>query len=156
MTLTKAKLAVQVQRGVYGVKPWEAQRLVQRVLEIITAALVRGEDVLISGFGKWMVRRKHPRRGRNPQTGEDLLLSERRVVVFKPSTTLRRRLNPQAGGSGRPGDGLAAAVRLAGLKQEARQNPWSCRQRGQKYHKGQHHAGSYGCTGLTPRGGLRR
>jgi len=90
--MTKAKLAAQVQKGVYGVKPWEAQRLVNRVLEIIMDALVRGEDVLITGFGKFVVRHKTPRRGRNPQTGESLLLSERQVVVFKPSTVLRRRL----------------------------------------------------------------
>ena len=92
MTLTKAKLAAQVQKRVYDVKPWEAQRLVDRVLEIIKATLAQGEDVLITGFGKFVVRRKHPRRGRNPQTGEDLLLAARRVVVFKPSSVLRRRL----------------------------------------------------------------
>ena len=92
MTLTKAKLAAQVQQRVYGVKPGEAQKLVDRVMEIIKDTLVRGEDVLITGFGKFVVRRKQPRRGRNPQTGEDLLLAERRVVVFKPSSVLRRRL----------------------------------------------------------------
>jgi len=92
MTLTKAKLAAQVQQRVYGVKPWEAQKLVNRGLEIITDTLVRGEDVLITGFGKFVVRRKHPRRGRNPQTGEDLLLAARRVVVFQPSSVLCRRL----------------------------------------------------------------
>ena len=92
MTLTKAKLAAQVQKRVYDVKPWEAQKLVDRVMEIIKDTLVRGEDVLITGFGKFVVRRKQPRRGRNPQTGEDLLLRERRVVVFKPSSVLRRRL----------------------------------------------------------------
>ncbi|MGQ9921566.1 MAG: integration host factor subunit alpha [Desulfobacca sp.] len=100
-TLTKAKLAAQVQQAVYGVKPWEAQRLVQRVLAIITDTLVRGEDVLISGFGKFMVRHKQARRGRNPQTGESLTLPARRVVVFRPATTLRQRLNPKAAAAAR-------------------------------------------------------
>ncbi len=93
MTLTKAKLAEQVQKRVYGVKPWEAARLVNRVLEIIQATLARGEDVLITGFGKFVVREKNRRRGRNPQTGEELMLRERRVVTCKPATTLRAKLN---------------------------------------------------------------
>ncbi len=94
MTVTKARLIEAVQKGVYGVKPWEARRLVERVLEIIQDTLVRGEDVLISGFGKFEVREKRPRQGRNPQTGDRLLLRERRVVVFKTASTLRRQLNP--------------------------------------------------------------
>jgi len=91
-TWTKAKLAASLQKRVYGVKPSEAQKLVGRVMEIIKDALARGEDVLITGFGKFVVRHKHPRRGRNPKTGESLLLAARRVVVFKPSTVLRQRL----------------------------------------------------------------
>lgn len=92
VTLAKAKLIDQVRR-VQGVKPWEAPRPVDRLLELIMEILASGEEVLISGFGKFVVRDKHPRRGRNPQTGEELMLRERRVVVFKPSSTWRSRLN---------------------------------------------------------------
>lgn len=92
MTLTKARLAQKVQSRVYDVKPWEAQQLVERVIEIMKDALANGEDVLITGFGKFAVRHKNSRRGRNPQTGDSLILAERRVVVFRPSGVLRRRL----------------------------------------------------------------
>ncbi len=63
------------------------------VLDIVKDALAREEDVLISGFGKFSVRSKNSRRGRNPQTKQDLILRARRVVVFKTSGVLRQRIN---------------------------------------------------------------
>ena len=67
--------------------------IVESLLEIIKKTLASGEDVLISGFGKFCVRGKEKRRGRNPQTGEDLMLGSRRVVGFKCSGKLRERMN---------------------------------------------------------------
>jgi len=95
VTLTKAKLAEKIQKSVWDVKPSEAPRLVERVVQIIKDTLAGGEDVLISGFGKFEVQRKHSRQGRNPQTGDSLTLRQRQVVVFKISSTLRRKLNPK-------------------------------------------------------------
>ena len=63
------------------------------VLEIIKANFESGEDVLISGFGKFCVNEKRKRRGRNPATGEDMMLSSRKVVTFKCSGKLRKRIN---------------------------------------------------------------
>jgi integration host factor subunit alpha len=63
------------------------------LLEIIKGTLEKSEDVLISGFGKFCVKNKKQRRGRNPATGDDLLLRERRVVTFKCSGKLRKKLN---------------------------------------------------------------
>lgn len=99
MTITKSKLAEQIQEQVYGVRPHEALRLVEKVLRIIKDTLSSGEDVLISGFGKFVVRKKHSRRGRNPQTGDSLTVRKRQVVTFKPSTTLRVKMNPPSGDS---------------------------------------------------------
>jgi len=67
--------------------------LVESTLEIMKSTLASGEDVLISGFGKFCVREKGKRRGRNPQTGEDKMLRARRVVVFKSSGKLREKVN---------------------------------------------------------------
>ena len=67
--------------------------IVESLLEIIKRTLASGEDVLISGFGKFCVRDKEKRRGRNPQTGEDMTLRSRRVVTFKCSGVLRDRIN---------------------------------------------------------------
>lgn len=67
--------------------------IVESLLEIIKKTLASGEDVLISGFGKFCVRDKEKRRGRNPQTGEDMTLRSRRVVTFKCSGVLRDRIN---------------------------------------------------------------
>jgi integration host factor subunit alpha len=71
----------------------KAAKAVEATFEIIRRTLEGGEDVLISGFGKFCVKDKGKRRGRNPVTGEDLMLAERRVVTFKCSTVLKRKLN---------------------------------------------------------------
>ena len=67
--------------------------IVESLLEIIKTTLERGEDVLISGFGKFCVKEKNKRRGRNPATGSDLILRERKVVTFKCSGKLRNKIN---------------------------------------------------------------
>jgi integration host factor subunit alpha len=92
MALTKEKLIAQLQTQVGMTKP-ESRQLVERVFEIMKSILVDGEDLLISGFGKFHVREKNERRGRNPQTKEILMLRPRRVVVFKTSGILRGRVN---------------------------------------------------------------
>ncbi len=76
-----------------GLKRKEAVDAVEALLEIIKRTLESGEDVLVSGFGKFCVRLKKTRRGRNPQSGEDLILAERRVVTFKYSSVLRDKIN---------------------------------------------------------------
>jgi integration host factor subunit alpha len=68
-------------------------RIIESLFEIIKDDLGKGHDVLISGFGKWTVKEKKKRKGRNPQTGESLTIDARRVVTFKPSTVLRDAVN---------------------------------------------------------------
>jgi len=92
MTLTKAQLLDSIHKQVDLPKTKSAQ-VIESLLEIIKRTLENGEDVLISGFGKFCVKDKRKRRGRNPQTGRDLLLDERRVVAFKCSGVLRDKLN---------------------------------------------------------------
>jgi len=82
MTVTKADLAQKVSDDC-GFMKGEALEIVEKLLEIIKSRLVAGEEVLISGFGKWQVKSKHARRGRNPQTGEALVLNARRVITWK-------------------------------------------------------------------------
>ena len=68
-------------------------KIVESLLELMKKKLKNGEDILISGFGKFCVKDKSERRGRNPTTGEDLMLGSRRVVVFKCSGVLKDKLN---------------------------------------------------------------
>lgn len=93
MTLTKADLIQQVHQLHQQLTKTEAMEAVELFLEHIKASLEQGDNLLLSGFGKFNVREKNARRGRNPQTGEELLLDARRVVTFKPSGKLRARLN---------------------------------------------------------------
>ena len=67
--------------------------LIETLLELVKSSLAAGEDVLISGFGKFCVHEKRERRGRNPATGEDMILAPRRVVTFKCSGQLRDKIN---------------------------------------------------------------
>jgi len=92
MTLTKDYLISSIGDRL-GISKFESTRLVESVLETIKTSLSNGEDVLISGFGKFTVREKGARRGRNPATGEDLTLDPRRVITFKCSPVMRDRIN---------------------------------------------------------------
>ena len=92
MALTKEKLISRLQIQV-GLSKQESRAVVERVLAIIKDTLSSSEDLLISGFGKFSVRQKNARRGRNPQTKQNLILRARKVVVFKTSGVLRHRIN---------------------------------------------------------------
>lgn len=92
MAITKEKLTILVQDQL-GVSRQESKQIVDRVFQIMKDTLSRGEHILISGFGKFSVRQKRARRGRNPITNKDLTIAARKVVVFKHSSVLRRRLN---------------------------------------------------------------
>ena len=92
MTLTKASIieTVSTKNG------WTAKQLseyVDLLLEIMKNSLASGEDLLISGFGKFTVKEKRERRGRNPATGDDLILRSRKVATFKGSGRLRDHIN---------------------------------------------------------------
>ena len=92
MTLTKAHIAQKVANDC-GFMRNEAAEVVEKLLDIMKKKLIAGEDVMISGFGKWHVRSKRPRRGRNPQTGHEMVLDARRVVTWKYSPVLKKAVN---------------------------------------------------------------
>ena len=93
MTLTKADLVQQVYKTHPTLTKAQATYSVEAFLAISKDALIKGEDLLLSGFGKFNVKDKKARRGRNPQTGDELTLDARRVVTFKPSGILRDKIN---------------------------------------------------------------
>jgi len=92
MSLTKEHIMNSVHHQL-GLPKTKSAHLVESLLEIIKARLENGEEVLISRFGKFCVKNKNSRRGRNPATGEDLLLGSKRVVTFKCSPVLRDKMN---------------------------------------------------------------
>ena len=92
MTLTKANIVEAVAEQI-GYPKNQSFELIETLLEIIKITLESGEDVLVSGFGKFCVKTKNERRGRNPSTGEDMILEPRRVVTFNCSRKLRDRIN---------------------------------------------------------------
>ncbi|MBW1722110.1 MAG: integration host factor subunit alpha [Deltaproteobacteria bacterium] len=94
MTLTKADITESIYHQC-GYSKGKSIRLVETLLEIIKRTLESGEEVLISGFGKFSVKYKKERRGRNPATGEDLTLGARKVVTFRCSPVLRAKMNGQ-------------------------------------------------------------
>ena len=94
MTITKTKLVESICRKSELLKR-ESTSTVESLLEIIKRTLESGEDLLISGFGKFVVKEKKERKGRNPHTGNDLILDARRIVLFKCSNKLRKNLNGQ-------------------------------------------------------------
>ena len=92
MTVTKKQLteSIHEQTGIPKSKSFE---IVETVIEMIISSLENDEDVLISGFGKFCVKEKNARRGRNPATEEAMMLPARKVVTFKCSRTLRDKVN---------------------------------------------------------------
>lgn len=95
MALTKADI-IQTVSEESGFSKKQSMETVETLLEIIKRTLETGEDVLISGFGKFCVKEKRQRRGRNPATGSAMTLDARRVVTFKCSGRLREKINDQA------------------------------------------------------------
>ena len=91
MAVTKDDIVARIHEVGFSKK--QAVDFVEALIEIIKANLEKGDDVLISGFGKFCVKRKNQRRGRNPATGQDLMLRERRVITFKCSGKLRNKIN---------------------------------------------------------------
>jgi integration host factor subunit alpha len=92
MTLTKA-LIIESLSNRTGFPKNKSAEIIETILEAIKRSVESGDDVLISGFGKFCVKNKKERRGRNPATGEDMMLSPRRVVTFKCSGRLRDKIN---------------------------------------------------------------
>jgi integration host factor subunit alpha len=91
MAVTKDDIVARIHE--VGFTKKQAVDLVETLIEIIKSNLQKGEDVLISGFGKFCIKKKNQRRGRNPATGEDLMLRERRVITFKCSGKLRNKID---------------------------------------------------------------
>ena len=92
MALTKAQIVSTVQNHL-GLSRKSSSQLIENLLEIIKKTLENDEDVLISGFGKFCVKQKRERKGRNPATGDDMMLAPRKVVTFKCSGKLRDKIN---------------------------------------------------------------
>ncbi len=92
--MTKADLVVKIYEG-FSCQKKEAVELVDLVMEILKEAIANEGHVKISGFGTFVVRQKADRNGRNPQTGETIRITSRKVVVFKPSVVLKNRINPK-------------------------------------------------------------
>ena len=92
MTLTKIQIVESINNEI-GIPKNKSTEIVETLLEIIKRTLASGEDVMISNFGRFCVKEKSERKGRNPATGEDLMLEPRKVVTFKCSGKLRDRVN---------------------------------------------------------------
>ena len=92
MALTKHDIAERIREQL-GFPRNESIEITETLLELIKASLESGDDVLVSGFGKFCVKDKKERKGRNPATGDDLMLKPRRVVTFKCSGKLRDKVN---------------------------------------------------------------
>jgi len=90
--MTKADIVEEIYERV-GFSKKESADLVEAVFSVIKDTLASGQKVKISGFGNFVVREKNARKGRNPQTGEEILLGARRVLTFKPSLVLKNVLN---------------------------------------------------------------
>jgi len=94
--MTKADIVEKIQAGT-GMTKIESAEMMEEVFSIMKSTLEQGENLKISGFGSFVVKQKNDRRGRNPQTGETITISSRRIVTFKPSSILRKAINSDQG-----------------------------------------------------------
>jgi len=91
--MTKADIVDTIYEKV-GFSRKESADIVDLVFDLLKETLEKGDKIKISGFGNFVVREKRPRKGRNPQTGDEIQITARRVLTFKPSQVLRKALNP--------------------------------------------------------------
>ncbi len=97
-TLTRADLAAAINSAI-GLSRTDAAALVEMIIDEILDCLESGEDVKISSFGNFAIREKKARIGRNPKTGEEVTITPRRVLTFKPSQVLKKKVDAGRGGS---------------------------------------------------------
>ena len=90
--MAKADIVERIYTRV-GFSKKEAADVVESIFEVIKGRLESGEKVKVSGFGNFVINEKRPRKGRNPQTGEEIIITGRRVLTFKPSQVLKRTIN---------------------------------------------------------------
>jgi integration host factor subunit alpha len=107
--MTKSDIVKAVYEKVGGFSKKEAADLVDLVFETMKETLGRGEKIKISGYGNFVLRDKHPRKGRNPQTGDPITISDRRVLTFKASQILKHALNSRHGSNADTDGGVDAS-----------------------------------------------
>jgi integration host factor subunit alpha len=90
--MTKADLVESIYDKI-GFSKKESSDIVELIFDTIKGTLEKGEKIKISGFGNFVIRDKRPRMGRNPQTGQEIMISARRVLTFRPSQVLKQALN---------------------------------------------------------------
>ena len=90
--MTKVDIVEEIYEKV-GFSKKEVAKIVEYIFDIIKESLVKKDKIKISGFGNFVVRKKRSRRGRNPQTGDDIEITARRILTFKPSQVLKASLN---------------------------------------------------------------
>lgn len=90
--MTKADIARSIHQQA-GIAETEAADLLEQILAILRSTLQQGEPIIITGFGRFTVRKKGPRQGRNPRTGEAIIVSARQVVTFRPSSLWKAEVN---------------------------------------------------------------
>src|SRR5579872_929456 len=115
--MTKAEIVQALYTKVGGFSRKESAELVDLVFDMIKETLGRGEKIKVSGFGNFVLRDKRQRPGRNPQTGQPIKITERRVLTFKASQILKQVLNHHAAGA--PNSGGAAGAALTGGRGDA-------------------------------------
>jgi len=93
--MTKADLVEIVYEKVGGLSKKESQDIVETIFDTMKEILKNGEKIKISGFGNFILRDKRPRKGRNPQTGDDIQITARRVLTFRPSQILKAHINEE-------------------------------------------------------------
>ena len=113
--MTKAEIVQALYSRVGGFSKKESADMVDLVFEMMKETLGRGEKIKISGFGNFVLRDKRQRPGRNPQTGEPIKISERRVLTFKASQILKQALNPRRSGGASASNGHATSASAPGV-----------------------------------------
>jgi len=93
--MTKADLVEIVYEKVGGLSKKESQDIVETIFDTMKDILKNGEKIKVSGFGNFILRDKRPRKGRNPQTGDDIQITARRVLTFRPSQILKAHINEE-------------------------------------------------------------
>ena len=92
MAMTKKEIVMKINEEI-GIPKKDCVRIVESLFDIIKDDLDKGNDIMISGFGKWTVKAKKARKGRNPKTGKEMMIDARKVVTFKPAIIFRKTVN---------------------------------------------------------------